>query len=95
MVAAIAGDLAAADAVALVLPETGICFADPASVNGEGRALAASCCGGPAPAGSDACCRDDLAAKAAGEEGCGCSSSPCLPVTAEAAAARSCCGAGA
>lgn len=30
------------------------------------------CCGGPAPAGTDACCVKDAAAKAAGESGCGC-----------------------
>lgn len=30
------------------------------------------CCGGPAPAGTDACCVQDAAAKAAGESGCGC-----------------------
>jgi RNA polymerase sigma-70 factor (ECF subfamily) len=31
-----------------------------------------SCCGGPAPADSGACCVKDAAAKAAGEGGCGC-----------------------
>lgn len=30
------------------------------------------CCGGPAPAGADACCVQDAAAKAAGENGCVC-----------------------
>lgn len=30
------------------------------------------CCGGPAPAGADACCVQDAEAKAAGAEGCGC-----------------------
>jgi hypothetical protein len=33
---------------------------------------ASSCCGGPAPTGTDACCVKDAAAKAAGETGCGC-----------------------
>ena len=33
---------------------------------------ASGCCGGPAPAGADACCVKDAAAKAAGESGCGC-----------------------
>jgi RNA polymerase sigma-70 factor, ECF subfamily len=33
---------------------------------------ATGCCGGPAPAGTDACCIQDAAAKAAGESGCGC-----------------------
>lgn len=30
------------------------------------------CCGGPAPAGIDACCVADADAKAAGDDGCGC-----------------------
>jgi thioredoxin reductase len=30
------------------------------------------CCGGPAPAGADACCVKDAEAKAAGQDGCGC-----------------------
>ena len=42
VVAALAGDLAAADAVELVLPETGVCSSGAA---GEG----AACCGTPAP----------------------------------------------
>jgi thioredoxin reductase len=33
---------------------------------------ATGCCGGPAPAGTDACCVKDADAKAAGEDGCGC-----------------------
>lgn len=37
---------------------------------------ASSCCGGPAPAGANACCVKDAAAKAAGESGCGCNSKP-------------------
>jgi RNA polymerase sigma-70 factor (ECF subfamily) len=39
----------------------------------------ASCCGGPAPAGADACCVKDAAAKAAGESGCGCGSKAASP----------------
>jgi thioredoxin reductase len=64
--AAIAGDMEAADDLQLVLPETGVC-SDPAED-------AAGCCGGPAPAGLEACCVKDAEAKSAGEEGCGCSS---------------------
>jgi len=30
------------------------------------------CCGGSAPAGTDACCRRDAEARAAGRNGCGC-----------------------
>ncbi len=33
-----------------------------------------TCCGGPAPVGTDACCVKDADAKAAGESGCGCGS---------------------
>lgn len=79
VVAAIAGDMAAADNVHLVLPETGICETDlvddgagaccggpaPAEVN-------VGCCGGPAPAEADACCVADVVAKKAGKQGCGC-----------------------
>lgn len=67
--AALAGDMAAADAVELVLPETGICETDPVED-------AAGCCGGPAPveiaARLDACCVKDAVAKQAGKQGCGC-----------------------
>jgi len=63
--AAIAGDLATADDVHLVLPETGICTTDFAE-DGSG------CCGGPAIAQADACCVADEAAKSAGKTGCGC-----------------------
>ena len=61
--AAIAGDMAAADDVQLVLPETGVCVTPSAA---EG------CCGGPAPNGVEACCAADAEAKAVGETGCGC-----------------------
>jgi hypothetical protein len=67
VVAEIAGDHAAAREVRLVLPETGVCSAGPAVEAASG------CCGGAAPAGVDACCVLDAAAKAAGERGCGCS----------------------
>jgi thioredoxin reductase len=61
--AALAGDMAAADDVHLVLPDTGICVTDL-----EG----ADCCGGPAPAKASACCVADAVTKDAGEKGCGC-----------------------
>jgi hypothetical protein len=67
--AAIAGDMAAADNVHLALPETGVCS------SGRGAADAgdsAGCCGGPAPAGAEACCARDAEAKAATGRGCGC-----------------------
>jgi len=68
VVAAIAGDLAAADDVQLVLPETGVCSGP--SVNAENDS--AGCCGGPAPAKVDACCVADVLAKDEGKAGCGC-----------------------
>jgi hypothetical protein len=69
--AALAGDLAAADDVRLVLPETGVCSTAPAKVKGEATA---GCCGGPAPTGVDACCVADAQAKKVTGEGCGCGS---------------------
>ena len=81
--ARLAGDMAAASRVELVLPETGVCSA-PAGREVAGGccgpvveavqrpSAAAGCCGGPAPAGADACCVADAEAKAAGTAGCGC-----------------------
>ena len=66
--AAIAGDMAAADDVRLVLPETGVCSTRPETVAGA----SAGCCGGPAPANVDACCVADAVAKDSGKSGCGC-----------------------
>jgi hypothetical protein len=80
IVAEIAGDSVGARQIRLVLPETGVCSAPP-------DIAAASCCGGPAPAAVDACCADDMAAKARGEAGCGCS--PPAPV--ESSARTACC----
>jgi thioredoxin reductase len=91
--AAIAGDWEAAKRVELVLPETGVChtqFTDeePTAV------AAASCCGGPAPAGVSACCVADADAKASGEAGCGCGTANVAPpvVTVSAPVKSSCCG---
>jgi thioredoxin reductase len=61
--AALAGDLAAADDVHLVLPDTGICVTDFEE---------ADCCGGSAPARADAGCAADAVAKDVGQKGCGC-----------------------
>lgn len=66
--AALAGDMAAADAVQLVLPETGVCTVPQSTI----RATADGCCGGPAPSEAAACCVADAEAKAAGKGGCGC-----------------------
>jgi hypothetical protein len=68
IVADIAGDKEAAERVELVLPETGVC-SRPLTTSGTSE----GCCGGPAPADTDACCQQDAKAKAAGAKGCGCS----------------------
>ena len=65
--AEIAGDHEAANRVQLVLPETGVCNRAPAVGASED-----GCCGGPAPAGIDACCADDAAANQESKSGCGC-----------------------
>lgn len=66
VIAEIAGDHEAARNVHLVLPETGVCSAEPVV-----GAATATCCGGPAPKEVDACCVTDAQAKAEGETGCG------------------------
>ncbi len=76
--AALAGDFTAADAVRLVLPQTGICGtgfrADMSVVFSEDSKVPESegCCGGAPPEGVNACCLKDADAKSAGESGCGC-----------------------
>ena len=65
--AAIAGDMAAADAVQLVLPETGVCTV-PTSFSGSSSG---GCCGGPAPVAVDDCRVADPQAKEKGEGGGG------------------------
>lgn len=37
---------------------------------------ASTCCGGPAPSGTDACCVRDAEVKSSGGSGCGCGSRP-------------------
>jgi thioredoxin reductase len=64
--AVIAGDDRAANNVELILPETGVCSGPSTDLEGQG------CCGGPAPAGTDACCVLDAKAREAGKTGCGC-----------------------
>jgi thioredoxin reductase len=68
--AALAGDLAAADDVRLVLPETGVCSSVPKAAGAA--ASSGGCCGGPAPAEVDACCVADAVAKETTGQGCGC-----------------------
>ena len=87
--AMLAGDVAAAERVELVLPETGVCSTDvggggccapapvavavPLLLKKAKAVVADECCGGPAPSDADACCVKDADAKAAGASGCGCS----------------------
>ena len=66
VVAMLAGDVAAAERVELVLPETGVCSSD------AGAAAGGACCGGPASVEANACCVDDAVAKSEGKGGCGC-----------------------
>jgi thioredoxin reductase len=66
VVAAIAGDVAAADDVHLVLPETGVC----STVLPADRPTASSgCCGGPTVATVGACCASDIEVRTAGQAG--------------------------
>jgi thioredoxin reductase len=72
----------------------GCCGAEPQKEKAMNETKAvmeekASCCGGPAPKETDACCVKDADAKAAGESGCGCNAQP-APKSAPAATA--CCG---
>ena len=69
VVAALTGDIRGADAIELVLPETGICSGPPAEPGAEAQ----GCCGGSAPMEADACCLLDAQQKALGKSGCGCS----------------------
>ncbi len=88
VVAAIAGDLAAADDVQLELPETGVCSAD---VQGGADASGGGCCGGPPKsAGSTACCVLDEEVKASGGAGCGCGAKS-TAAKPKARTAASCC----
>jgi hypothetical protein len=59
--------------------------------NGGDQAAAAGCCGGPAPAGADACCVTDANAKAAGLDGCGCGTAA-VETPEPVAAGGGCCG---
>lgn len=85
VVAALAGDLVAANDVQLELPETGVCstqFAYEPSPNES-----SACCGGPAAPGSAGCCALDAEEKARGAGGCA-TSSACKP---RARTATACC----
>lgn len=95
VVAALAGDLQAADSVQLELPETGVCSVDLARPSEA--ADGGGCCGGPAKADASACCALDESKKAKGEAGCGCGSKAkpvpqaAVPAPAAERAAVACC----
>jgi ubiquinone/menaquinone biosynthesis C-methylase UbiE len=76
IVCALTGDMEGARRVELALPATGVCSAQPSSpvLAGVAPESGGSCCGGPAPAGVEACCARDAEAKAGGHDGCGCGS---------------------
>lgn len=84
VVAALAGDMAAADDVQLDLPQTGVC--NTRSANLAVEVQGGGCCGGPAPAESKACCALDAVEKARGAAGCA-NSPSCKP----GAPATGCC----
>jgi len=77
VVAALAGDLIAADDVQLVLPETGVCATDFSA----GATSGAGCCGPAAPTASSCSTSSDAPA-----------TSGCCPPTAQSRAASGCCG---
>ena len=54
----------------------------------QNQAAPNTCCGGPAPTGTDACCVRDAEVKSTGGSGCGCGSTPAAPVKKKVA----CCG---
>jgi thioredoxin reductase len=66
--AAIASDMAAADNVRLVLPETGVRSTRPVTVANA----SAGCYGDPTPANVDVCCLADAVAEDLRKPGCGC-----------------------
>ena len=54
----------------------------------QNQAEAGTCCGGPAPTGTDACCARDAEVKTTGGPGCGCGSTPAASVAKK----TGCCG---
>ncbi|WP_128002833.1 FAD-dependent oxidoreductase [Piscinibacter defluvii] len=88
VVAAIAGDLEAADRVELDLPETGVCSTGGSATEG---AAEGSCCGGPAKTDRSACCALDERKKAEGASGCGCGCGSSRPPAVEPRRAASAC----
>jgi thioredoxin reductase len=89
VVAAIAGDLAAADDTHLVLPETGVCSTN---LTPNGVTAPSGCCGGLAPEPETACCKADAVAKATTGHGCGCGTTKAAePTPAKVTERAGCC----
>ncbi|WP_374674875.1 arsenic resistance N-acetyltransferase ArsN2 [Ideonella sp.] len=86
VVAALAGDEAAADRVELDLPETGVCSVGGSATEGLATGADAGCCGGPAVQDTQACCALDEQQRAQGGVGCGCGPSAAAPAVAATAA---------
>jgi hypothetical protein len=84
VVAALAGDFAAADQVQLDLPETGVCSADLPGADFAGTG--AACCGGPPKTVASACCALGEQRQAEGQAGCGCDAAAAVAVAAANAA---------
>ena len=66
-------------------PAASSCYG-PRAATEPALEVSASCCGGPAPAGVEACCAEDADARASGAGGCGCTPTPVLQPAAP------CCG---
>lgn len=100
VVAAIAGDLAAADDVQLELPQTGVCSTQfdeassgcctpavaPAEAGAQSSGCGTSSCGGPSKSREDACCGLDEQIKDAGGSGCGSEASKAATAKAKSTA---------
>ncbi|MBU1351201.1 MAG: NAD(P)-binding domain-containing protein [Gammaproteobacteria bacterium] len=78
VVAALAGDMGAADEVQLELPETGVCSVDLVAPGAapDAPSTKQACCGGPARANAQACCALDEEVRTQGGAGCGCGTRP-------------------
>jgi hypothetical protein len=71
------------------LPQTTTADAPDRAASNPEQDAQGTCCGGPAPTGTDACCARDADVKSAGGAGCGCGSARTAPATSKKA---ECCG---
>jgi hypothetical protein len=63
---------------------------DRRALTTQTQGTVSTCCGGPPPTGTDACCAKDAEVKSTGGAGCGCGSAP--TTAAPAAKKTACCG---